>query len=169
MLALLCPRWVVPPAAPGLRLPRSSVWIAGVVNRNPPRTLDSLSAWGIISDNSLLYSAVSTYLRKLGWPGVCEFGAGVPLVLPAPSPTCGGVSSLITLVDTDISCRCLPIDSSPADGGWPHMQGECRVSEAPVRKLQAIVCRVGANRSPWHDLSLGISRFSQGLQRALLA
>lgn len=31
MLALLCPRWVVPPAAPGLRLPRSSVWIAGVV------------------------------------------------------------------------------------------------------------------------------------------
>jgi hypothetical protein len=126
--------------------------------------LDSLFAWYLISDISLLYSAESTYLRKLGWPGVCEFGAGVPLVLPWPSAASGGVSSLMTLLETDISSDCSRIDSSPTDGYYALMEGKLGVFKFDREEVTSVACAVGGNRSPEQDLSLGISRFAQALR-----
>jgi hypothetical protein len=37
-----------------------------------------------MSGSSSISNVRIVYLRKLGWPGVCEFGAGVPLGSPWP-------------------------------------------------------------------------------------
>ena len=42
----------------------------------------------------------ATYRRKLGWPGVWLFGAGLPFGFAGPSSACGGEFSLISLTLT---------------------------------------------------------------------
>ena len=38
-----------------------------------------------------------TYLRKLGWPGVCEFGAAVVLGIGgAATPLAAGIAAMLT-------------------------------------------------------------------------
>lgn len=116
-------------------------------NRNPPHTLDSLFACRCISNGSPVEFAVSPYLRKLGWPGVCELGAGVPLVLPAPSAACGDVSSLMAPFETDMSCNCSWIDSSPTDGSQALVEGMLVLSKCDHEEIKSVACAVGRNRS----------------------
>jgi hypothetical protein len=45
-------------------------------------------------------------------------------VLPTPSVACGEVSSLKTLLDTDIASHCSLIDSSPTDRSHALVEGK---------------------------------------------
>ena len=61
-------------------------------------------------------------------------------MLPTPSVACGEVSSLKTLLDTDIASHCSLIDSSPIDKGHVLMEGKVRsikvdLGEAYERRL----------------------------------
>jgi hypothetical protein len=64
-------------------------------------------------------------------------------VLPTPSVACGEVSSLKTLVDTDIASHCSLIDSSPADKGHAFMEGKSVVLRLIFGELMNVAYMVG--------------------------
>ena len=65
------------------------------------------------------------------------------MVLPTPSVACGEVSSLKTLLDTDIVSHCSLIDSSPTDKGHVLMEGKSVVLKLILRRLMNVAYMVG--------------------------
>ena len=75
----------------------------------------------------------------------------MPLVLPMPSAARGGVSSLITLLDTDISSNSSLIDSSPTDGCTRSYGRRARSAKVECEDVTSVARIVGGNRRPEHD------------------